>query len=76
MSIRSTDGKIEMTLSSKGDTICTGKIKTDNSVAADIQTSELSISTAEINKVFGDNITVVSFKNNDNLTSVDIMKGD
>lgn len=76
MSIKSTDGKIEMTLSSFGEKTFLGGLKAINDIVGEVKTSEISIPKAELDTVFGEDVKVLNFKNGETIEVSDITKGD
>ena len=73
MSIKSTDGKVEMTLSAPESTFKTS-LKGNKSLNTDFSVVETSISKAELETIFGGSVDLTNIRSSDKITLYEMTK--
>ena len=73
MSIKSSDGKIEMTLTAT-DIHLGGSLKTNNNLNSEFTTAEMVIPKAELDTVFGASIGLTNIKSDDKIELYEMKK--
>ena len=74
MSIKSTDGKIEMVLSAVDIHELIGSLKADNNFNSELTTAEMVIPKAELDTIFGAGIDLTNIKSDDKIELYEMTK--